>query len=73
MKASFFVPTITSGSCIERLESYIGDLDGVSHVDVSVAKKKVLVKFSSATSTKAIVEAIRDAGYEAMFNAEEDF
>ncbi|WP_104748507.1 cation transporter [Helicobacter cetorum] len=73
MRVSFFVPTIANRSCIEKLENYIGELNGINHININTSKKTVLVEFSSLTSAKAIENAIKDAGYETMLNADDEF
>ncbi|AFI03953.1 cation transporter [Helicobacter cetorum] len=73
MRVSFFVPTIVGKRCVEKLESYIGELSGINHINVNTSKKTVLVEFSSLTNAKAIENAIKDAGYEAMPNVSDDF
>ncbi|MDI1449112.1 heavy-metal-associated domain-containing protein [Polyangium sp. 6x1] len=52
-------------SCIRHIDSALRGLDGVEKVDVKLREGTVLVKHDpSSAPTNALIEALRDAGYE---------
>jgi copper chaperone len=59
------VPDISCGHCKSSIEGAVGDLDGVSKVDVAIEARTVDLDFDdSAVTLDAIVEAIEGQGYE---------
>jgi len=58
------VPDISCDHCKSAIEGAVGELDGVSHVEVSVADRTVAVSFTELVSRDAIVAAIEEQGYE---------
>ncbi len=40
MKATFQVPSITCNHCVDKIEKFVGEIEGVSFIDVSVEKKE---------------------------------
>ena len=58
------VPDISCGHCKSSIEGAVGELDGVSTVEVSIDGKSVDVEFASPTDLEAIITAIEDQGYE---------
>ncbi|WP_104695796.1 copper-binding metallochaperone CopP [Helicobacter salomonis] len=63
MKAEWLVPEITCNHCVDKIERFVGELEGVKHIEVSVENKKVCVEFDPPASQESIAEAILDAGY----------
>ncbi|MFC3848072.1 copper ion binding protein [Helicobacter baculiformis] len=63
MKAEWSVPEITCDHCVDKIERFVGELEGVKHIEVNVDTKQVCVEFESPASREAISEAILDAGY----------
>lgn len=56
-------PEIVCGGCASSIKKALGNVEGISEVDVDVATKKVTVKHSDSVSRGQIVEALDDAGY----------
>ena len=58
------VSGMTCGSCVARVTSALGKVDGVDHVGVSLATGEATVKFDEqVTSMEELVAAVRNAGY----------
>ncbi|ANH46618.1 copper-binding metallochaperone CopP [Helicobacter pylori] len=66
MKATFQVPSITCSHCVDKIEKFVGEIDGVSFIDVSVEKKSVVVEFDAPATQDLIKEALLDAGQEVI-------
>lgn len=59
------VDGMTCSSCVRHIQAALRKLDGVSEVDVRLREGTVLVKHDATkTGVPALVEAIRQAGYE---------
>ena len=56
-------PEIVCGGCASSIKKALGNVEGVSEVDVDVATKKVTVKHGEDVSRGKIVAALDDAGY----------
>ncbi len=56
-------PEIVCGGCASSIKKALGNVEGVSEVDVDVATKKVTVKHGEIVSRGEIVAALDDAGY----------
>ncbi|WP_394952045.1 copper ion binding protein [uncultured Helicobacter sp.] len=50
--------------CVDKLEKFIGSIDGVERVQVDLSAKSVQVDFSAPATQEQISEAILDAGFE---------
>jgi copper chaperone len=60
------VDGMSCGSCISHVESALRDIEGVCHVDVRLKEGKAVVAHDGREPTvAAMVEALREAGYEA--------
>ncbi|GAA7623447.1 copper-binding metallochaperone CopP [Helicobacter pylori] len=66
MKATFQVPSITCNHCVDKIEKFVGGIEGVSFIDVSVEKKSVVVEFGAPATQDLIKEALLDAGQEVV-------
>ncbi|PAF46924.1 hypothetical protein BKH46_05630 [Helicobacter sp. 12S02634-8] len=64
MQKEFKVQGITCVHCVDKIEKFVGEIDGVGHIDVDVDKKLVAVTFQAPADEKGIIAAIEDAGYE---------
>ncbi len=62
MERTYSVPGISCGHCKAAIEAEVGEVDGVTLVEVDVDAKSVKV-LGDATDN-AIVAAIDEAGYE---------
>ena len=58
------VPDISCDHCKMSIEGAVGELAGVSKVEVSVADRTVDVDFSEPLTQADIVSAIEEQGYE---------
>lgn len=56
-------PEIVCGGCASSIKKALGNVSGVSDVEVDVASKKVTVKHGENVSRENIVEALDRAGY----------
>ncbi len=56
-------PEIVCGGCASSIKKALGNVEGVSEVEVDVATKKVTVKHGESVSRGNIVAALDDAGY----------
>lgn len=66
MKVTFQVPSITCSHCVDKIEKFVGEIEGVSFVDSSVEKKSVVVEFDAPATQDLIKEALLDAGQEVV-------
>ena len=58
--------SIVCNTCVDKLNTVIGSIDGVSKVDISLTEKQAIVTFDdSKTSLDKIENAITSAGYNA--------
>lgn len=57
---------MTCASCVRRVETAIAAVPGVSAAAVNLATERAQVRFSEGGQTKAVVDAIRKAGYEPL-------
>ncbi|MBO9695969.1 MAG: heavy-metal-associated domain-containing protein [Sphingopyxis sp.] len=60
----FDIPGMTCGGCVRSIVSAIHGVDAQAAVETDVETRSVRVK--SGASRAALVEAIREAGYEAQ-------
>ncbi|GAK07331.1 copper chaperone CopZ [Geomicrobium sp. JCM 19038] len=67
MKDTFSVQGMSCNHCVQAIETSIGQLDGVTNVDVDLNKHQVGVDYNEKTISKqAIVEEIEDQGYDVI-------
>ncbi len=66
MKVIFQVPSITCNHCVDKIEKFVGEIEGVSFIDASVEKKNVVVEFDAPATQDLIKEALLDAGQEVV-------
>ncbi|WP_121756884.1 copper-binding metallochaperone CopP [Helicobacter felis] len=64
MKIDIPVKGMTCQHCVDKIEKFVGELEGVSYIEVDLDKQSVQVEFSAPASAEAIEEAIEEAGYE---------
>lgn len=62
-ETTFDVEGMTCGSCVRHINEALRELDEVRDVDVRLREGKVVVTHENA-SVEAMLEALRDAGYE---------
>jgi copper chaperone CopZ len=56
-------PDIVCGGCAGAIKKALGNINGVSDVEVNIETKRVTVRHTSETSREKIVEALDDAGF----------
>lgn len=63
---AFVVPGMTCGHCQQAVTSELSKLDGVIKVDVNLETKSVSVVSACELVWEQIVEAVDEAGFEAV-------
>lgn len=63
MVTTVTAPEIVCGGCASSIKKALGNVEGVSEVEVDVATKKVTVNHSGDVSRANIVDALDRAGY----------
>lgn len=58
------VSGMSCARCVDKIEKFVGSLDGISAVNVDLASKSVSVEFAPPATEALIKEAILDAGFE---------
>jgi copper chaperone len=58
------VEGMTCPSCVRHIDNALREIDGVSKVDVRLREGQVVVTHEGA-ATETLVEAVREAGYDA--------
>jgi copper chaperone len=59
------VPDISCGHCKSSIEGAVGELTGISKVDVAIEARTVDLNYDdSAVSLESIIQAIEGQGYE---------
>lgn len=64
MKKIFSVEGMSCSHCVDKIEKFIGGIDGVDFIDVDLKNKVVSVEFQTPANEELIGEAILDAGFE---------
>lgn len=59
------VEGMTCQSCIRHVDEALRGVEGVCSVDVQLREGKVQVEHGEETSIPALIDALREAGYEA--------
>jgi len=62
--ARFRIEGMTCASCVRRVETAIGKIDGVESASVNLATETADVAFEAAVDAPAVVAAVKSAGYE---------
>jgi copper chaperone CopZ len=63
---TFLVPGMTCGHCKGAVTDELSKINGVTKVDVDLDTKKVIFESDVAVEWQIIVEAIDEAGFEAV-------
>ena len=58
------VDGMTCGNCVRHVDEALREIEGVEDVVVSLAEGRAQVKHGSACSVDAMLEALREAGYD---------
>ncbi|MBU5437179.1 copper ion binding protein [Tissierella sp. MSJ-40] len=65
MKKTMIVEGMSCNHCVKAVKNALGELEGVSKVDVDLEAKKVEVEGENLADEK-LKEAIEDAGYDVV-------
>ncbi|GMB93920.1 Copper ion binding protein CopB [Helicobacter heilmannii] len=57
------VSGMTCDHCVDKVERFVGEIEGVEHISVNLDKQEVAVTFNPPATLEDIKEAILDAGY----------
>ena len=68
MTIELSVSGMRCGKCVDKIEKIIGEIEGVSLIDVNLEKAQVRVEFNTPATQEMIIEAILDAGFEVNAN-----
>jgi copper chaperone len=58
-------PEIVCGGCATSIKKALGNIEGISAIEVDVDSKKVKVDHGETVSREAIIDALDRAGFEA--------
>lgn len=64
MEFEFKVNGMKCESCVDRIEKFVGEIDGVEFIDVKLKEGRVKVGCNTGVSKEQIKEAILDSGFE---------
>ena len=64
MQVTLTVEGMHCQKCVDKVEKFVGEIDGVSLINVDLAKKSVSVEFESPADKEQITEAILESGFE---------
>ena len=63
---TFLVPGMTCGHCQGAVTDELSRINGVTNVDVDLDSKKVTIKSEADVEWQVIVDAVDEAGFEAV-------
>ncbi|WP_104697718.1 MULTISPECIES: heavy-metal-associated domain-containing protein [unclassified Helicobacter] len=66
MELEFKVNGMQCESCVDKIEKFIGEIDGVEFIEVKLREGKVKVVGDASLSREQIKEAILDSGFEVV-------
>ncbi|STP11619.1 copper iron binding protein [Helicobacter cinaedi] len=64
MRVELNVSGMRCAKCVDKIEKFVGEIEGISLVDVNLQDSKVIVEFETPATQELITEAILDAGFE---------
>lgn len=64
MQVTLSVDGMHCQKCVDKVEKFVGEIDGVTLIEVDLAKKSVSVEFDTPADKEQIIEAILDSGFE---------
>ncbi|MGA0153216.1 MAG: heavy-metal-associated domain-containing protein [Ilumatobacteraceae bacterium] len=67
-RTTFSVPGMTCGHCEQAVSTELSKIIGVTSVTVDLESKQVVLSSESPVDWKAIVDAVDEAGFEAVNN-----
>ena len=63
---TFLVPGMTCGHCKSAVTDELSKINGVTNVDVDLDSKKVTIESEAVVEWEVIVDAVDEAGFEAI-------
>lgn len=63
---TFLVPCMTCGHCKGAVTDELSKINGVTNIDVDLDSKKVTIESEAVVEWQVIVDAIDEAGFEAV-------
>lgn len=66
MQIALSVEGMKCGKCVDKIEKFVGEIEGVQMIEVNLEHKNVKVEFENPANETAIREAILDAGFEVL-------
>ncbi len=64
MEVVFKVKGMHCQKCVDKIEKFVGEIDGVSFVGVDLKNQKVQILCKDSIKTEVLKEAIFDSGFE---------
>ncbi len=64
MKIELKVLGMNCNHCVDKIEKFIGELDGIKSINVDLKTKMVEIEAEDYVSISSIKEAILDSGFE---------
>lgn len=64
MIANFKVSAMTCNHCVNKIKQFVGEIEGVTNIDINLDTKIIKVDFNAPASIDLIKEAILDSGFE---------
>ena len=64
MKVELKVLGMNCGHCVDKIEKFVGELDGIKSIDVDLKTKVVSIEAEESVSIDSSKEAILDSGFE---------
>jgi copper ion binding protein len=64
MTKEFTVPSMSCQHCVNAITNEVSQVDGVQNVKIDLNTKRVSVQTAERVPTEAVVEAIKEAGYD---------
>lgn len=64
MEAKIKVQGMKCQKCVDKIEKFVGEIDGVEFIDVDLQASCVRVVFDEESKLAMIKEAILDSGFE---------
>ena len=66
MKKTLTIEGMTCGHCKGRVEKALGQLDGVTSVEVNLEAKTATIELTTDLTNELLTETVDDAGYDVV-------
>ena len=64
MLKEFTVPSMSCQHCVNAITNEVKRVDGVQNIKIDLGSKRVSVQTDERVPTEAVIEAIKEAGYD---------